>query len=376
MSEITEDREDGVHDGAVPETAESVQTVEAAEVAETAEVTEVPEAETSEPAEVAEDSVEPIENTAEVPAEVPTEPAADDVTTEVPADVASTVASEVVPESTPTEFLAPGPVPETVPGSSTPEPWAASFPVLAALPEPDPSTLRKPRRKFPWRWVGAVVTMLAVGAGCAFAVMAPQRTQLPGLKTASDGRYTFAPLVLPTLAPGQSDPNSSANLGEQHISDIRKLLLPAPKGAVLDHSLPGATGWVSRAATLALLDNSMAAEQLNTDGWRHTAGVAWKTPDGAETKIWLVQFIDSSAESDAGAAFSAFGGGSLEAVQTVTIANDSTATYVRVVKGSTASWYGQVSADDAELLLEFTAPVSVGITPFKQELDLQTELLQ
>ena len=426
MSEITEDREDGVHDGEVPEavesveateTANSVQTVETTEVAEaaeteaaepvevaeppavaeTAEVAEATEAEgtesveateTPEVADVAEvtkalvtepvapetveNSLEPVEDTAEVAAAVAAEPAADDVTTEVPADVASTVASEVVPEPDPTEFLAPGPVP----GSSTPEPWAASLPMLTALPEPDSSTLRKPRKKFPWRWAGAVVTMLAVGAGCAFAVMAPQRTQLPGLKTASDGRYTFAPLVLPTLAPGQSDPNSSANLGEQHISDIRKLLLPAPKGAVLDHSLPGATGWVSKAATLALLDNSMAAEQLNTDGWRHTAGVAWKTPDGAETKIWLMQFIDSSAESDAGAAFSTFGGGSLEATQTIAIAYDSTASYVRVVKGSTASWYGQVSVDDAELLLEFTAPVSVGITPFKQELDLQTELLQ
>src|SRR6266702_4529433 len=62
----------------------------------------------------------------------------------------------------------------------------------------------EPRRRFPWRWVGAVVVALAVGTGCAFAVMTPQRTKLPGLKTASDGRYTFAPLRLPTLAPGQA----------------------------------------------------------------------------------------------------------------------------------------------------------------------------
>jgi hypothetical protein len=245
-----------------------------------------------------------------------------------------------------------------------------AFGQFAPVPPP------KPRRKFPWRWVGAVVTMLAVGAGCAFAVMAPQRTELPGLKTASDGRYDFAPLVLPTLAPGQSDPNQSSNLGAQHISDIRKLLLSPPRGAVPDHSLPGTTGWVSRSATLALLGNEQAAEQLNTDGWRHTAGIAWKTPDGAETKIWLVQFIDSSAATDASVAFSSFNGGSTATPTTIAIADASAADYVRVVKGSTATWYGQVAVDDTEFLLEFTAPTTVGITPFKQELDLQVELLQ
>ena len=68
-----------------------------------------------------------------------------------------------------------------------------------------------------------------VGVGCAFAVMAPPRTDLPGLKTPSDGRYVFAPLSLPTLAPGQLPPGDLANTGEQHMADIRKLLLPAPR---------------------------------------------------------------------------------------------------------------------------------------------------
>jgi hypothetical protein len=235
-----------------------------------------------------------------------------------------------------------------------------------------------PRRKrgFPWRWVGAVVTMLAVGAGCAFAVMAPQRTELPGLKTASDGRYDFAPLVLPALAPGQSDPTSSANPGQQHLSDIRKLLLSPPKGATIDHSLPGGSGWVSESATLALLDDSAAAEQFATDGWRHTAGVAWKTPDGAETKIWLIQFIDNSAAGDAGTIFNPFAGAEQLPAPTMNLVENTSAFYKRVVKGSTTTWYSDTQIGDIEALIEFTAPTSIGITPLQQELDLQVELLQ
>ena len=90
----------------------------------------------------------------------------------------------------------------------------------------------KPKRRFPWRWAGALATAIVVGVGCAFAVMAPPHTDLPGLKTPSDRRYVFAPLSLPTLAPGQLPPGDLANTGEQHMADIRKLLLPAPQGAV------------------------------------------------------------------------------------------------------------------------------------------------
>jgi hypothetical protein len=352
MSEITKDVEDaetGVDDGEVPET---------------------------------------VEDTTEAAADVTTEVAAE-ANAELPAETAEVVAPEAAPQTVPVP--APAPVPETAPAPApalVPPPLAAE-PVfvpattfvppfgestpIPALTEPSPP---KPKKKFPWRWIGAAVTMLAVGAGCAFAVMAPQRTELPGLKTASDGRYTFAPLVLPTLAPGQSGPNSVANAGAQHISDIRKLLLSPPKGAVLDHALPGTTGWVSRSATLAVLGNEQAAEQLSIDGWRHTAGIAWKTPDGAETKIWLVQFIDSSAGTDASMAFSSFNGGSTATPTSIAVANTTTANYVRVVKGSTATWYGQVNVEDTEALVEFTAPTSVGITPFEQELDLQVEMLQ
>ena len=339
-------------------------------------------AETAEPTEVTE-IVEPEPVVAETETVAP-EPAED--TTEVATAVTETPVLE--PPAEPA--AAPDPAPLVAPDPLTgPDPLTAPAPIIAPTPLPypipdlesplSPPPPKKPRRKLPWRWVGAVVTMLAVGTGCAFAVMAPQRTELPGLKTASDGRYDFAPLVLPTLAPGQTDPGSLSNPGSQHISDIRTLLLVPPKGAVLDHSLPGGTGWVSKAATLALVGNSSsAADQLATDGWRHTAGVAWKTPDGAETKIWLVQFIDNTAATDASAAFDSFDGGAGPQDNSTNISIDggNSAEYFRVVKGSMASWYGQVTTYDTEFLIEFTAPTSVGITPFEQEIDLQFEMLQ
>ena len=228
------------------------------------------------------------------------------------------------------------------------------------------------KRGFPWRWAGALVSMLAVGTGCAFAVMAPQRTHLPGLGTASDGRYTFAPLSLPTLAPGQAPPTSDANVGQQHIADIRKLLLSPPQGAIA--STPR---WLSQAVTLQLLGNPQAAEQLQTDGWRHTAGVTWQTPDGAKTQIWLLQFIDTDAAGDAYSVLNTFAGQSLGInAATINVNEFTSVDYARVVTGSSATWYGITQVHDVEFLIEYTAPASNGIAPFEQEVDLQTELLE
>ena len=249
----------------------------------------------------------------------------------------------------------------------------AAVPAWGAMAVPAPP---KPKRPFPWRWVGAVVVTLAVGAGCAFAVTAPKRTELPGLATASDGRYSFAPLTLPTLAPGQSDPNSKANAGQQHVSDIRKLLLPAPAGATPDHSLPGAAGWVSRTLTLGVADSTAADQTLGTYGWRHTAGVAWKTPDGADTKIYLLQFTDGDSAELAATLFDGFGGEPETSRTDLTGPDEVGIGYSKSVDGSKTTWYGSATVGDTVFMLVYTAPASVGIAPFQQELDLQIELLQ
>jgi hypothetical protein len=235
----------------------------------------------------------------------------------------------------------------------------------------------KPKRRVPWRWLGALVTAGAVGVGCAFAVMAPQRTDLPGLKTPSDGRYTFAALSLPTLAPGQAAPGDPSNLGGQHLADIRKLLLPAPQGAVSDHALTLADGWLPLADSLKLTWSPSAQVDFGHYGWRHTAAESWKTTDGAETKIYLLQFDsaanaalaqptleDMTGEPD-GATTSSF---NLSAAQSLD--------YYRSVKGPTTTWYGIALIHDTVLEIVYTEPTPVGFAPFQQEFSLQAQLLE
>lgn len=264
---------------------------------------------------------------------------------------------------------------------------AAAAPDFAAPPQPPvpvfgaeyliPLPPAKRKRRFPWRWAGAVVTALAVGAGCAFAVMAPQRTDLPGLHTASDGRYDFAPLELPTLAPGQADPTSSANAGNQHLSDIRKLLLNPPQGAVLDSSLPGATGWVPVSTVAGLFSTSAASpqERFPSDGLRHTAAIGWKTPDGATTKLYLLQFIDDPAASDAGSVVGTFGGSYQTSDQSYAAPGNTSLYYTKKDSGSSTTWYGNAQVGDTQMLIVYTAADSIGMAPFQQEADLQIEML-
>lgn len=262
--------------------------------------------------------------------------------------------------------------PQLQPYGAVPQPEFAAYPVgmLASAPP-------KPKRGFPWRWVGAVVTVLAVGGACAYGVLEQKRTDLPGLATASDGRYDFAPISMPTLALGQSDPLAEGNAGSQHLADIRKLLLPAPAGASKDTSLPGASGWVSEKDTLAAAkDAAEGTETFATNGWRHTAGTAWKTPDGAETKIYLVQFVDGEACNNASTDFSQFTGGLNAFPTSITVNSTTSVVYTKVTKGATTTWSGAVAVGDTEFLITFTAPKSVGLAPFEQEVDLQAELLQ
>ncbi|AUG78743.1 hypothetical protein CFP65_3973 [Kitasatospora sp. MMS16-BH015] len=90
----------------------------------------------------------------------------------------------------------------------------------------------EPRRARPGllRWGAAALVLLLTGAGAAFAVTAPERTDLPGLRTPNDGRYAFAPLSLPPLPPGRPAFTSAGSAGH-HYADLRQLLLPMPKGA-------------------------------------------------------------------------------------------------------------------------------------------------
>ena len=212
--------------------------------------------------------------------------------------------------------------------------------------------------------------------------MHPKRTDIPGLATASDGRYVFPALTLPTLPSGQAVPGDTRdNPGNQHLADIRKLLLPAPQGALQDKSQPGATGWVPQ-STMVAMDNGTVAEDLLQNGLRHTAGVAWKTPDGATTSIYLMQFIDNQAAVTVGldvrrrperdvrhcraSAQSSY----------TTTGPAAAVTYYTTTSGGKTTRYGYFTEGDSNVLIVFSAPSSVSLVPFEQEIQLQSQLLE
>ncbi|MFJ8431425.1 hypothetical protein ACIQ9P_08990 [Kitasatospora sp. NPDC094019] len=99
----------------------------------------------------------------------------------------------------------------------------------AAGPEDGERTaLRTRRRGAAVRWSAAVVVCALAGTGTALAVTAPDRTDLPGLATTKDGRYTFPALVLPQLPSGQPAPRENKG---RHAAELRALLLPVPAEA-------------------------------------------------------------------------------------------------------------------------------------------------
>ncbi|MGW6917846.1 hypothetical protein ACWGB8_29075 [Kitasatospora sp. NPDC054939] len=106
--------------------------------------------------------------------------------------------------------------------------WAAP----AVPPEtPEERAARRSRaRHAALRWGAAVLVFATAGAGTAFAVTRPERTDIPGLRTAGDGRYTFPALVLPPLPSGRPAPGGPDSRS-RHAADLRHLLLPAPKEA-------------------------------------------------------------------------------------------------------------------------------------------------
>ncbi|MFD9597531.1 hypothetical protein ACFWA9_32920 [Kitasatospora sp. NPDC059973] len=138
------------------------------------------------------------------------------------------------PPAPPAPFAPPAapanPPAEAAPGA---DPWAVApgAGTLPSLPPPSPEELaarRTRRRNAALRWGAAALVCVLAGTGAALAVTAPERTDIPGLATRGDGRYTFPALVLPPLPSGQAAPGGSKS---RHAADLRYLLLPAPKEA-------------------------------------------------------------------------------------------------------------------------------------------------
>ncbi|WP_073950946.1 hypothetical protein [Streptomyces kebangsaanensis] len=185
-----------------------------------------------------------------------------------------------------TSVSAAPPMPDTPP---TPEaPPAAGVP-----PQPPPGRDRRVLRAV-LRWTAAVVVFAAAGAGTAYGIAGMDRTDVPGLATASDGRWDYPTLTKPPLPSGSPGPFAEDNAVGAHHADLRALVLPAPRGATEDKALRGTDGWLETEDFLAEYarqsDRKKLGQQLTDHGLRHVAARGWTTRDGTHTRIYLLRF--------------------------------------------------------------------------------------
>ncbi len=152
------------------------------------------------------------------------------------------------------------------------------------------------------RWTAAVVVFAVAGTGTAYGITRMDRTDLPGLATASDGRWDYPEIIRPPLPSGSPAPFADSNATGAHYADLRALLLPAPRGAREDKALRGTGGWLAKKDFLAEYarpqDRTELGQQLTDHGLRHIAARGWTTQDGSHTRIYLLQFDTAAVVDD------------------------------------------------------------------------------
>ncbi|OKJ00032.1 hypothetical protein [Kitasatospora sp. CB01950] len=275
----------------------------------------------------------------------------------------------------------------------------------------------KPDRKRAWQVGAALLLTLVTGAATAVAVTLPDRTDLPGLATPNDGRYTFPELTLPPLPAGASAPAEYKI--KTHAADLRGLLLPLPKGAVGTgpSAAPSATGSaspsaspspsasesanasVSASASASLppvagrwmpcdLDMMLAKDEsygqwLISDACRGAAAQGWTAKDGTRTELRLIHF---GSQDEAGHFFSSVNlmpaTKDIENSQTDFKGNYAVAlgqVNVRLsdaeADGVPTGRIGWVQCGDVVALVQMTNPHGVPSQAFHQVVLLQSSLL-
>ncbi len=125
----------------------------------------------------------------------------------------------------------------------------------------------------------------------------PERTDIPGLSTEGDGRWTFPKLSQPALPAGAPLPQGPDNKDGTHYAQLSGLLLPAPQGAKADDAVKadkdGAVPVDSFLEEYAPEAREKLKTSLEWDGLRQIVGRGWTTPDGTRTHVYLLRFHSS-----------------------------------------------------------------------------------
>ncbi|MDX2704998.1 hypothetical protein PV350_19335 [Streptomyces sp. PA03-6a] len=232
-------------------------------------------------------------------------PSGDDAAQVVPAEAAEPVVAEAATEPASTEPA--GSASDVAAAEAVGEPVPAEVVSEAVSAEPAAPRPRKRLRerrglRAAVRWTAAVVAFAALGGAAAYAVTQPERTEIPGLRTPDDGRWTYPALKLPKLPAGAPRPlDGDHNPPRRHYADIRTLLLPAPAGAKVDKTFPGATGWLPTRDFLEVFredDRKKLTGRLEQNTLRHIAARAWTMGDGTRAEVYLLQFATWGYSSD------------------------------------------------------------------------------
>lgn len=193
----------------------------------------------------------------------------------------------------------PAPAAQAAPAAEeTPVPLVPQVPPMPTV-APEPPKKDRRRLRAALRWAAAVAVFAVAGSGTAYGVTLLDRTDVPGLATHSDGRWDYPTLVKPPLPAGSPGPNDDArNKAGAHYADLRKLVLPAPRGATVDQALKGTDGWLPTKTFLQefahAADRTEVGQKLVDNGLRHIAARGWTTPDGTHTRVYLLQFDTAS----------------------------------------------------------------------------------
>ncbi|MFG2621726.1 hypothetical protein ACGFXC_29325 [Streptomyces sp. NPDC048507] len=169
----------------------------------------------------------------------------------------------------------------------------------ATAPEAAPGPAPAPRRalRAALRWTAAVLVFAAAGTGAAYGMLQPERTDLPGLATRGDGRWSYPALAKPALPPGAALPFAEDNPDGIHYAGLTQLLLPAPTGSSPDPALKPEKDSVIAVDTFLEEYGATARQKMKqgfTDnGLRQIVGRGWTTADGVRTRVYLLRFTAS-----------------------------------------------------------------------------------